>query len=108
MARMAGAVLAALLIVWAGSGVAQPAMRRGLDTTETFYDVQGTDHRSVLAALNARGPKGYHAFAEWKVSYTYWTATRGGKCAVDRVETTMSGSVIMPRWATRDLLTGRR
>lgn len=62
-----------------------------------YYDVQGGDHGSLLAALNARG--GPHGQAEWKVSYQYEPRRVGRYCSVGSLTITQSMVMNLPRWS---------
>jgi hypothetical protein len=44
-----------------------------------YYDVQGNDFNSLLAALNARGT--FHGRADWKLSYRF-RSRMGARAAV--------------------------
>lgn len=67
----------------------------------TYYDVEGLEHAILLRALNSRGPKGFHGYTEWRVSYRYETTVQTGRCAVSKVSSRMHGNIIMPRWVKR-------
>ena len=64
--------------------------------TLLFYDVQGSDFETLLAALNANG--GFHAKAEWKLAYTYVPKRAGRACSANPVSTQLDLSMTMPRW----------
>lgn len=74
---------------------------RSSGVTITYYDVEGVEHAILLRALNARGPKGFHGYTEWWVSYQYETTVQAGRCAVGKVSTRLEGQVTMPRWVKR-------
>lgn len=61
-----------------------------------YYDVQGRDFNSLLAALNARGE--FHGRADWKLAYTYRSRAGAGKCGVESVRTTLELRLTLPRW----------
>jgi predicted secreted Zn-dependent protease len=62
-----------------------------------YYDVQGSDYGSLLAALNARG--GSHGQAEWTVSYHYEPRRAGRNCNVGSLTTTVGLVMNLPRWS---------
>jgi predicted secreted Zn-dependent protease len=66
-----------------------------------FYDVEGIEFEALLAELNKFGPNGFHGEASWRVSYTFRTAPRDGRCFIGGVETKMQGNILMPRWSKR-------
>jgi predicted secreted Zn-dependent protease len=70
-----------------------------LQITVTHYSVEGHDFESLTNSLRANGPKGFHGFASWRVSYEYTTKRRRDACQIDTVNTKVSGEVLMPRWS---------
>jgi predicted secreted Zn-dependent protease len=70
-----------------------------LDVAVKHYTVQGRDYPSLLASLNANGPRGYHGIAGWKVGYQYTTKQRRDACQIDSVRVKITGEILMPRWA---------
>jgi predicted secreted Zn-dependent protease len=78
---------------------AAPAASSGV--TMTYYDVEGLEHAILLRAMNNRGPKGFHGYTEWRVSYRYETTVQARGCAVSKVSTRLQGNIILPRWVTR-------
>ena len=65
--------------------------------TLRYYDVQGKDFETLLAALNASG--GFHAKAGWKLSYQYAPKRAGRACSPQSVGTQLDLSMLLPRWA---------
>ena len=83
---------------------AGPAERAGMGGAATggkvevrYYDVQGSDYESLVAALKARG--GFHGQAEWKLSYQYEPRRAGRACSVASLTTTLDLVVDLPRWS---------
>jgi predicted secreted Zn-dependent protease len=64
--------------------------------TLNYYDIQGGDFETLLAALNANG--GFHAKAEWKLSYAYTPKRAGRACSANPVTTQLELTMTMPRW----------
>lgn len=62
----------------------------------SYYDIQGNDFETLLAALNATG--GFHAKAEWKLSYAYTPKRAGRACSANPVTTQLELTMTMPRW----------
>jgi predicted secreted Zn-dependent protease len=62
-----------------------------------YHDIQGRDHASLLAALNARG--GVHGEAEWSVRYHYEPRRGGLNCSVGSLAITLSLVMNLPRWS---------
>ncbi len=61
-----------------------------------YYDVEGNDFESLLAALKASG--GFHSKAEWKLSYQYQPKRSGKACNPQSVTTQLELSMTLPRW----------
>lgn len=64
--------------------------------TLRYYDIEGRDFETLLAALNANG--GSHAKAEWKLSYSYTTKRAGRACSANPVATQLELTMTLPRW----------
>lgn len=62
-----------------------------------YYDVQGRDYESLLAALNARG--GAHSEAEWTLGYQYEPRRSGPNCSVGSLTLTLGLVMNLPRWS---------
>jgi len=63
------------------------------------YAIQGRDYDSLSRSLRANGPKGFHGFANWNVSYEYTTKRHRDGCQIATVRTKVSGEILMPQWA---------
>jgi predicted secreted Zn-dependent protease len=61
-----------------------------------YFDVEGTDHASLLAALKARGH--FHGRADWKLSYRLQPRAVADACAAGDISTTLDLAVTLPRW----------
>ena len=64
--------------------------------TLRYFEVQGNDFDTLLAALNANG--GFHGKAEWKLSYRYQPKRAGRVCSLQSVSTQLDLSMTLPRW----------
>jgi predicted secreted Zn-dependent protease len=62
----------------------------------TYYDVEGDDQASLLAALNARGAA--QGQASWKLSYQYVPRRNARECVVGSVSTKLELGMTLPRW----------
>ncbi|MEW6690670.1 MAG: DUF922 domain-containing protein, partial [Pseudomonadota bacterium] len=62
-----------------------------------YYDVQGGDYQSLLAALNARG--GAHGEAQWTLRYQYEPRRSGANCSVGSLSLTLGLVMNLPRWS---------
>jgi predicted secreted Zn-dependent protease len=82
--------------VGASPGGALPRSAAPTKVQVNYYDVQGSDFRSLLAALNALDE--FHGHADWKLAYTYRSRTGAGGCSVESVDTTLELSMTLPRW----------
>ena len=67
------------------------------DVQLTYYDVEGTDQASLIAALNARGAA--QGQASWKLSYQYVPRRNARQCVVGKVTTKLELGMTLPRWA---------
>jgi predicted secreted Zn-dependent protease len=67
------------------------------DVQVSYYDVQGSDHASLLSALNARGAG--HAQSSSKFSYQYLPRREAGRCKVGSITTKLELAMTLPRWA---------
>jgi predicted secreted Zn-dependent protease len=61
------------------------------------YDVQGSDHASLVAALNTRGPESGQS--SWKLTYRYLPRRAKGACAVASVTTKLELVMTLPSWS---------
>jgi predicted secreted Zn-dependent protease len=66
------------------------------DVRLSYYEVQGADQASLLAALNASGAK--HGQASWKLTYEYVPKRGMRECAVGSVSTKLELGMTLPRW----------
>lgn len=69
-----------------------------LDIRQRYYDVAAHDYPTLVRALAAKGPRGFHGMAGWKVSYHYTVDQQPSGCAVDSVRVRVAGEILMPRW----------
>jgi predicted secreted Zn-dependent protease len=83
------------------SGAPEPVAATNPGAWVRYYEIEGIEHAALLEAMNRLGPKGFHAYATWNVSYGYRTAMKDGRCAVALVEARMKGDILMPRWTKR-------
>jgi predicted secreted Zn-dependent protease len=67
------------------------------DVQLDYYDVQGSDHASLMSALNSRGAG--HAQSSWKLSYQYLPRRERGLCAVGSITTKLELAMTLPRWS---------
>ena len=67
------------------------------DVQLTYYDVEGTDQASLIAALNARGAA--QGQASWKLSYQYVPRRNARQCVVGKVSTKLELGMTLPRWS---------
>jgi predicted secreted Zn-dependent protease len=67
------------------------------DVQLTYYDVQGSDHASLLNALNSRGAG--HAQSSSKLSYQYLPRREAGRCKVGSITTRLELAMTLPRWS---------
>lgn len=71
-------------------------LRAGGQVETRYYDVQGSDYDSLLAAIKAQG--GPHGGTEWSLTYDY-RIRRGGKaCSIESLTTTLKQVMTLPRW----------
>jgi len=66
------------------------------DVQLSYYDVEGSDQASLLAALNARGAT--QGQASWKLSYQYVPKRDMRECAVGSVSAKLELGMTLPRW----------
>jgi predicted secreted Zn-dependent protease len=67
------------------------------DVQLSYYDVEGADQASLLAALNARGTT--QGQASWKLTYQYAPKRGMRECTVGTVSTKLELGMTLPRWA---------
>ena len=67
------------------------------DVQLTYYEVEGADQTSLIAALNARGAA--QGQASWKLSYQYVPRRNARECVVGKVSTKLELGMTLPRWA---------
>lgn len=76
-------------------------------TSVRFYDVDGTDAKSIRASLNSLGPKGkrdgknYDAATTWNATW-HWPGGADGKCDLTRLEYSLDIVVILPHLHDQD------
>jgi len=66
------------------------------DVQLSYYDVEGGDQASLLAALNTRGAT--QGQASWKLTYQYAPKRGARECAVGTVSTKLELGMTLPRW----------
>jgi predicted secreted Zn-dependent protease len=66
------------------------------DVQLSYYEVEGADQASLLAALNARGVT--QGQASWKLSYQYAPKRGMRECTVGPVSTKLELGMTLPRW----------
>jgi predicted secreted Zn-dependent protease len=67
------------------------------DVQLASYDVQGSDHASLVTALNTRGPEAGQS--SWKLTYQYQPHRDKRTCAVASVTTKLELVMALPRWS---------
>ena len=67
------------------------------DVQLAFYDVQGSDHASLVTALNTRGAESGQS--SWKLTYRYAPRRDRRACAVASVTTKLELVITLPRWS---------
>jgi predicted secreted Zn-dependent protease len=67
------------------------------DVQLAYYDVQGSDHASLMKALNSRAAG--HAQSSWKLSYQYLPRREKGQCKVGSLTTKLELTMTLPRWS---------
>lgn len=77
---------------------AAPSGALDLDVKVRHYDVVAHDYPSLVRALAAKGPRGFHGMAGWQVDYRYSVDRQPAGCAVDSVRVRVAGEILMPRW----------
>jgi predicted secreted Zn-dependent protease len=66
------------------------------DVKVDYYDVQGSDHASLMSALNARSAG--HAQSSWKLAYQYQPRREKGLCGAGSITTKLELAMTLPRW----------
>lgn len=69
----------------------------GGDKGIRYYEVQGADFETLLAALNAHG--GSHGQADWKLTYQYQPRLAGRVCSVGSLTTRLELAMTLPKWS---------
>jgi predicted secreted Zn-dependent protease len=70
--------------------------RDGAQVDIRYFDVQGSDYESLMAALRKDG---VHRGAEWSLTYKYDPRRSGKACSVASLDTTLKQTITLPRWA---------
>lgn len=70
--------------------------REGGPVEIRYYDLEGRDHESLLAALTTRGS---HGQGEWSLAYQYQPRRAGKACSIARLDTTLKQVMTLPRWS---------
>jgi len=88
-------------------GYAEAAFAAYPGTIVRFYDVDGTDAKSIRASLASLGPKGrrdgksYDAETTWNATW-HWPGGPDGKCDLTRLEYSFQIIVILPHLHDQD------
>jgi len=67
------------------------------DVQLDYYDLDASDHASLVKALNARGADLVRS--SWKLSYQYKPGRELGRCVVGAVTTKLELAMTLPRWS---------
>lgn len=67
------------------------------DVQLDYYDLEGSDHASIVNALKARGSGVVRS--SWKLAYQYTPGRELGRCVVGAVTTKLELAMTLPRWA---------
>jgi predicted secreted Zn-dependent protease len=67
------------------------------DVQLDYYDLEASDHASLVKALNARGADLVRS--SWKLSYQYKPGRELGRCVVGPVTTKLELAMTLPRWS---------
>ncbi len=67
------------------------------DVQIDYYDLEASDHASLVKALNARGSSVVRS--AWKLAYQYQPGRELGRCVIGQVTTKLELSITLPRWA---------
>jgi predicted secreted Zn-dependent protease len=67
------------------------------DVQIDYYDLEASDHASLVKALNARGSEVVRS--SWKLAYQYQPGRELGRCVVAAVTTKLELAITLPRWA---------
>jgi predicted secreted Zn-dependent protease len=62
-----------------------------------YYELEASDHASLVKALNARGSEVVRS--SWKLSYQYQPGRELGRCVVGAVTTKLELAMTLPRWS---------
>ena len=90
-------------------GYAEAAFAAYPGTSVRFYDVDGTDEKSIRDALNALGPKSrdgtrrYDAVTDWHAAW-HWPGGADGKCDLEHLDYSFQITVTLPHLHDRDRL----
>lgn len=67
--------------------------------TVRHYDIAGDTVESVRTELVRKGPKGFHAWTEWRVEYRVrWTVGGDNRCRLSGADFDISADMLLPRW----------
>lgn len=67
------------------------------DVQLQYYDLEASDHASLVKALNARGADLIRS--SWKLSYEYKPGRELGRCVVGAITTKLELAMTLPRWS---------
>jgi predicted secreted Zn-dependent protease len=88
-------------------GYAEAAFAPYPGTSVRFYDVDGTDEKSIRASLNALGPQSrtearrYDAVTNWYATW-HWPSDADGKCDLEHLEYSFEITVTLPHLNDED------
>ena len=64
-----------------------------------YYEIYSKDWAGMRLEIDQKGPKGFHGFANWKVSYNYrYNAPVGGQCSITSMVPHFEGEILLPHW----------
>jgi len=67
------------------------------DVQLDYYDLEASDHASLVSALKARGSGLVRS--SWKLAYQYQPGRELGRCVVGAVTTKLDLAITLPRWS---------
>jgi predicted secreted Zn-dependent protease len=64
-----------------------------------YYEIYSKDWAGMRNEIDQKGPKGFHGFANWKVSYNYrYNTSAGGQCSITSLVPQFEGEILLPHW----------
>ena len=75
----------------------------------TFYNISGTDSKSIQKSLSTYGPTGkdgkrYHALTNWKIDWNYRWISSNTHCQLEKVEVNTDVTYLMPELSSKPSL----